>query len=49
MDQVYGTAEVIIGKQRHGPIGKVELAFDANITRFGDLNRKEGYDSGYDE
>lgn len=37
MDEVYGKAEVIIGKQRHGPIGRVELAFDANITRFGDL------------
>ena len=39
MDQIYGIAEVIIGKQRHGPIGKVDLAFDANITRFGDLER----------
>lgn len=40
MDQVYGTAEVIIGKQRHGPIGKAVLAFDANITRFGDLEKQ---------
>lgn len=39
MDIAHGKAEVIIGKQRHGPIGKVELAFDSNITRFGDLNR----------
>lgn len=39
MDNVFGTAEVIIGKQRHGPIGKVVLAFDANITRFGNLDR----------
>jgi len=39
MDQVYGTAEVIVGKQRHGPIGKVTLAFDANVTRFGNLDR----------
>jgi len=37
MDQVYGTAEVILGKQRHGPIGRVVLSFDANITRFGNL------------
>ncbi len=45
MDQVYGVAEVIIGKQRHGPIGKVDLAFDANLTRFGNLDRKiEGGD-----
>ena len=39
MDIAHGKAEVIIGKQRHGPIGKVELAFDSNITRFGDLSR----------
>jgi len=40
MDEVYGTAEVILGKQRHGPIGKVVLSFDANITRFGNLARR---------
>ena len=39
MDQVYGTAEIIIGKQRHGPIGRIMLAFDANVTRFGNLER----------
>ncbi len=50
MDQVYGKAEVIIGKQRHGPIGRVELAFDSNITRFGDLSRdQQGYGSDFDE
>jgi replicative DNA helicase len=40
MDAIYGVAEVIIGKQRHGPIGKIDLAFDANLTRFGNLDRK---------
>lgn len=30
-------AEVIIGKQRHGPIGTVPLSFDPNTTRFGNL------------
>ncbi len=40
MDQVYGTAEVIIGKQRHGPIGRVVLSFDANVTRFGNLAKQ---------
>ncbi len=30
-------AEVIIAKQRHGPIGTVKLYFDGSFTRFGDL------------
>lgn len=37
MDQVHGKAEVIIGKQRHGPTGTVQLAFQADITRFTNL------------
>ena len=39
MDQVDGMAEVIIGKQRHGPIGTVKLAFNADLTKFGNLAR----------
>jgi replicative DNA helicase len=37
MDQVHGKAEVIIGKQRHGPTGTVQLAFQADVTRFTNL------------
>ena len=37
MDRLQGQAEVVIGKQRHGPIGIVKLAFDADTTRFGNL------------
>lgn len=37
MQLVSGKAEVIIGKQRHGPVGTVNLQFDASVTRFTDL------------
>ncbi|MEM8632626.1 MAG: replicative DNA helicase [Pseudomonadota bacterium] len=37
MEQVHGKAEIIIGKQRHGPIGTVELSFEGRFTRFGNL------------
>lgn len=40
MGRVDGQAEVIIGKQRHGPIGTVKLAFDDDLTRFGNLARE---------
>jgi replicative DNA helicase len=43
-DEVYhpdtadkGTAEIIIGKQRNGPIGTVRLAFIGNLTKFENL------------
>lgn len=37
MKAAEGKAELIIGKQRHGPTGKVDLQFDAKFTRFADL------------
>lgn len=40
-DKVHGKAEAIIGKQRHGPTGTIELAFDAAVTRFSSLARSE--------
>ena len=41
MERAHGRAEVIIGKQRHGPTGTVELQFEAELTRFGNLARDE--------
>ncbi|MGB3865355.1 MAG: replicative DNA helicase [Xanthobacteraceae bacterium] len=42
MDLAHGKAEVIIGKQRHGPTGTVELHFEGSVTRFGDLAPDNG-------
>jgi replicative DNA helicase len=41
MNKVTGVAEVIIGKQRHGPTGIVELQFDASLTKFQNLVRND--------
>ena len=40
MMSVSGKAEVIIGKQRHGPVGTVELSCESQFTRFGNLARE---------
>jgi replicative DNA helicase len=40
MMAVSGKAEVIIGKQRHGPVGTVGLSFESQFTRFGNLARE---------
>jgi replicative DNA helicase len=36
-----GQAEVNICKQRHSPTAMVELQFEAELTRFGNLARPE--------
>ncbi|QDL93096.1 replicative DNA helicase [Paroceanicella profunda] len=46
MERVHNKAEVIIGKQRHGPIGTVELSFEGRFTRFGNLVKP--YQQGYE-
>lgn len=52
-DEVYnenspdkGTAEIIIAKQRNGPIGKVHLAFQGRYTRFENLAPSYQYEDG---
>ena len=50
MEQLHGKAEVIIGKQRHGPVGSIELSFEGRFTRFGNLVKpwqQGAEDSGY--
>jgi replicative DNA helicase len=44
MDRIQHLAEVIIGKQRHGPIGTVKLSFNADTTKFGNLAREGRFD-----
>ena len=43
MARAHGKAEVIIGKQRHGPTGTVELQFEARLTKFQNLARTDDY------
>ncbi|MBC6404086.1 MAG: replicative DNA helicase [Hyphomonadaceae bacterium] len=45
MDRLHGKAEVIVGKQRHGPIGTINLSFDANLTKFSNLVQDDRYDN----
>ena len=56
-DEVYdedspeaGIAEIIIAKQRNGPIGTVRLQFEGRFTRFNDLSEREAppVSSGFD-
>ncbi|MGI9392542.1 MAG: replicative DNA helicase [Parvibaculales bacterium] len=36
MDKLHGKAKLIIGKNRHGPTRSIDLAFEAQFTRFSD-------------
>ena len=40
MERVYGMAELIVAKQRHGATGKVRMRFDARVTKFSDPDRR---------
>ncbi len=39
MERVHNIAEIIVAKQRHGPIGKVLLQFESRFTKFSNLAR----------
>ena len=48
-DEVYnketeakGIAEIILGKNRHGPTGTVETRFEGRFTRFENLSHRDG-------
>ena len=41
MEKVHNLAELIIAKQRHGPIGKVTLYFDSLSTKFTDWAKSD--------
>ncbi|MDR9480644.1 MAG: DnaB-like helicase C-terminal domain-containing protein, partial [Spiribacter sp.] len=52
-DEVYnedspdaGTAEIIIGKQRNGPVGTMRLTFLGQYTRFENFIEDAGYGGG---
>ncbi|MDB5448398.1 MAG: replicative helicase, partial [Phenylobacterium sp.] len=45
LSECQGQAEIILGKQRHGPIGTIHLAFNEDLTKFSNLAR-DGYRGG---
>ena len=45
--EVHGQAQVIIAKQRHGPIGTINLSFTDRITKFGNLIRNDNIPEGF--
>jgi replicative DNA helicase len=48
MERIFGVAELIVAKQRHGSTGKVRMKFEPRITRFSDLVDDGYVDSGFD-
>ena len=39
MERAHNKAELILAKQRHGPTGRIDLFFEAEFTRFADLDQ----------
>ncbi len=40
MERIRNTGELIIAKQRHGPVGTIKLFYDSTVVKFGDLDYK---------
>ena len=40
MNDVNGLADIILGKQRHGPTGTIKVEFEGIYTKFKDLTQK---------
>ena len=47
-ERIHGIAEVIIGKQRHGPTGTVRLMFQRELTRFHNLEASDHLPDDFD-
>ena len=46
-DSSDNTAEIIIAKQRHGPIGSINLSFTDRYTKFGNLIKNDNIPEGF--
>ncbi len=44
LEKIRNLAEIIVAKQRHGPVGTITLQFTGEFTRFGDLDRHHRQD-----
>ena len=44
IDPIRNLAEIVISKQRHGPVGTVKLHFNEDLTKFSDLARESRFE-----
>ena len=47
LEKAHNKAEVIIGKQRHGPTGLIDLHFEKSLTKFSDLTDSSQVTEGF--
>jgi replicative DNA helicase len=48
MDKVHNQAELIVAKQRHGPVGTIRLYFEPSLTKFSNLARDDRFPEAHD-